>query len=1621
MFTRTRHIPHDRTGRPRAHLRWTAAAVTAAALLGSSLVAAPAAAAPEDPYTITVARADVEAAAQNVNGLTFKGFGVLSANSTSALLLDYKAQHPEAYWELIETLFGGPHPVMNTIKIELGNDRNTSTGPNAATMRSRAEYPNVQREPGFQLAADAQLVAEGDIHLSLLRWTRPAWVQNHADEYIWFKNTALAAYREYGIMVDSINPDFNENHNLNASQSVFKNFTAWVQADTEGYEGAASDDPNNGWASTEEEALFKRVETVAGDTVGQIPQNFGDALHSDASLRDSIDVLATHYSSNDPNNNMKRLVIDHDKEVWNSEGQATFSNSADRPNNMNSDEQGGIGTEFGGPNSALEMGNWITTGFAHSYRTLTIYQPALGAFYEGFQYSSKELVSARDPWSGWLHYDGGLAVLEHFTQFATLGWENEDNTAGIWRGIPQASGSTLGLGNPPSGSREGRPSFTTLAAPDGSDFSTVFINDSKYEKTYRIDADDLDLGADETLELWETRSAGAGQAYHENYLTPVAELQPNGDGAYVVSVKPWSAVTATTLDNAEEAGGRLIPREGYGYSAPTSPEYTAAGESGREVLDTDATGAVNGVRDDDILYADDFDYAGLGNIQTYDPATGALVDSGESFLDSRGATAKPAGTPEVTAAHSGATPRYTNDTNGAFESVATSDPERDRVLRQQIGPGMVGGAWNGGDPKTTIGDLRWANYEVSVDVLFEEGSGRYATIGARQQGGTANGANSAAAELRIDPDGAWSLLRFGNSVASGHVGNTVGTDWASGSGQWNTIAVQVAGNVYTARVNGVEIVSYTDPAPQASGRIQLGSAFTFTQFDNLVVRHVDGYTPYYSDLIDGMHQRSWDDSSVPVLQFDENWNHVNGQGMYELLRTASRSTAQGAELAYTFTGTGLDIIGANSGQTTLDATVDGIPLELAAPTWSAGSSRTTFTLRGLEHGAHTVVLRTANSSSINVDAVGVITATADSSAVDTAAITHALGSVPGPGDAEQYSPGSWAAFDAIRSSAQRAVADSVAFGLDVEGAAALAARVIAAAERLVPEGISDDVQDLGVTAVETGTPLPEVLDFDGSEVQVVWQPGAQDSLDATAPLDSVTLTGRTGEQLEGVYQRFSVTVLVVPDELTYFIDSGSNSSTAGSAYAAVHELVPELRNDAADQQWDGAAPGSTWGYATTASVVERGAANDWRSSFLGADYNRPITYHLTLPEGTYNIVTVQAPRAGLTTQLYSTVRAEGHEQRVTATSTGAATPIAQQLTIDAEDVVSVEFGTNGTSGYNARLALIYVQQVQRDLGVQGALQADQALPDTVTIEGTEVPVEWDAEAGGQDRVEYELLTVTGTAGGQRISAKYEVIPESLVYYIDAGTDGTDSPQYLAVQDAVPGLLNQTADRVSPADDQWGHIAEGIRRKLDTSIDDKFSTGLYQDTTRLVYLLPLEAGTYELTAGFTEWWGRSRTMNHTVSAEGEELARGNVPLSGANPRLSERLTFTLDAPTTVEYLVTNEGAGAERPVISWLAVANLEAPAETLALQPTVTPRCLAGKVYLYTSVSNADDVPVDLSVQTAHGTKQVDSVLPGRSASAAFNSRLAAIDAGSVHVTATAADGREFAADVPYPATECEP
>lgn len=351
-------------------------------------------AAPDEDAPIEVVVNGDDIAIDSDEGLTFKGFGVLTANSTSAVLLDYKAQHPEEYARLLRILFGGDNPIMNHVKIEMGNDRNNSTGPDPATMRTADEEANVRRHPGFQLAADAKRL-NPDLKVSILRWNAPGWVEDNDDIYTWYKNTILAAHREYGYMIDYVNPGVNEH---TADLEWTKEFSERVRTDSTGY---VSDDRRLAGFRKGERKQFNQIETVISDEVSV--GTFGDEMIDDEELREAVGASGYHYNTHDDGaGNFTALAEEHNEQIWNSEAQATFSNASFRRYN-NTADPATEGTGIGGNGSALEMANTIVKGFVNSRRSHFIYQPAIGSFYEGGQYSYKELVSARDPWSGWIH------------------------------------------------------------------------------------------------------------------------------------------------------------------------------------------------------------------------------------------------------------------------------------------------------------------------------------------------------------------------------------------------------------------------------------------------------------------------------------------------------------------------------------------------------------------------------------------------------------------------------------------------------------------------------------------------------------------------------------------------------------------------------------------------------------------------------------------------------------------------------------------------------------------------------------------------------------------------------------------------------------------------------------------------------------------------------------------------------------------------------------------------------------------------------------------------------------------------------------------------------------------
>lgn len=976
-------------------LSWRSLAAATTMALAAGVITAPAAHAAGDPVEVVVNGDDVRA--DNVNGLTYKGLGVLSCNSTSNLLMDYKAEHPGRYWQLIRVLFGGKNPLINHVKIEMGSDTNTSTGSDPATMRTADELADASRSPGFQLAADAKKVNQ-KLKVSILRWVMPQWVQNEwnkgtgVDEmYKWYKETILDAYEKYGYMVDYVDPDTNETRDPN--EAFIKWYKNAILTDTD------FADPRYGVPAAKREKAEKayhNIKVIAADENNTL--NIGPSVLSDAELFDTVDAVGYHYTTedrhdgpagSDTNLPYTRLATgenkyDEDKEVWYSEGTGSFGYTDYRVNNT--EGANGTSTGIGGVQSALDLANRSVKSYANSKRTHYIFQPAIGSFYEGAQYSHKELVSARDPWSGYLHYDAALYVMQHFTQFARTGWENDTNTAGIWRTVPEASYSGVS-GTVDLDGSNGAPSYMTLADPRKKDFSTIVVNDSDQPKTYRIKAENMRLGSDPTMEIWETRGPDAGRPYGANFKRLVDEIRPGGDGYYTYTVKPRSIVTLTTLDKSHDKATK--------QRLPESRDRT--------VLDTDATGKKHNIRDN-VLYADDFGYEEEGKVQV-GTGNGAHKAS-QPYLRSRGNQ-----------------PRYMVDQTGAWE--VGEDASGNNVLYQYMDQSMKDtGAWNRNTPNTTVGDFRWENYRATVDVSFPDPDGGLAALGVRQQKGMA--ISDAAYNVRIGPTGAWTFYEYGTAVASGTVA-------ASDSYR---LAIEAKGATITTYIDGKAVSTYQDPTPQTEGRVKLGTDFHKTAFDNLKVEKIDGYTPYARAQLDNM------DSSVT---YDGTWNRNAALGdAMDWYRSTSTSTTAGASFTVPFTGTGIDVIGGNNGTAVLDVYVDGKLIARDAKTDATDKRLATYALRGLPDGAHTArfVLK---SGKIVLDAFNAISGDVDST-VDTTPIRGALEKIGRPARAD-YTADSWALFDSASSAAKAAVAGQK--GLDAISVEQITDRLEEAHDRLV--------------------------------------------------------------------------------------------------------------------------------------------------------------------------------------------------------------------------------------------------------------------------------------------------------------------------------------------------------------------------------------------------------------------------------------------------------------------------------------------------------------------------------------------------------------------------------------------
>lgn len=1147
---------------------------------------------------------------------TFKGFGAVTCNNTSRLLMDYKEEHPDKYWEMMELLFNPEKGAgLNHIKVEMGGDVNSSSGTEPATMRSPEEEANVLRGAGWHFAADAKTI-NPDITVEILRWGEPKWTQEgigyetfenpkYEARYQWYKKTIDAVYDEYGYEVNYVSPGQNER------RRDYDDNTAWIKY--------CANRLNEDASKEDARYDYSQIQIVAADTHSNSKDIAGRML-SDSELMDLVDVVSDHYDLHG-NASLTKVNQEYGKEVWYSEAIAPMINAKYR---INVDpDRGGVGGKVGMADLAtrfINSYNYAGAGSNPARMTRFEFQPAIGAFYEGSAYSPKQLIGAFDPWSGYYDADGGLQMVGHFMEFADLGWNY----------LPDAC---YGDGTYSDGgvlADTGTNNYLTLKDPDTDDYSMIFANNTAQTRKYKVTVKNLKK-ASSPLNVWETRGPDDGEEYDSNWMQMVDSFTPSKESygvySFTLNVKPYSIMTVTSLlDRGKEY----------------EPGQNDSGVD-RDVLE--------------LPYTDDFEYAEYGT-----------DEKGRTYLERRG------GTPRYMTDQYGAFEVQEGKFGNHVLTQMINDDNRPYDWNVW-GNGTDENSQTSGRPRTVLGDHRWTNYIAGIDFKLDVTSPdcfeNYAGLGVREVVHEGTGANDIATyTFQVFKDGAYQLYCRSGQTVKGTLENF-------DSSVWHNMQLSADENVLTAYVDGVKVAELVDEDHNSmSGRVTLTSGFYHTQFDNLEVLPIDGkaaaadqklddtselitwngnwnhvlnegYAHYnrtrtYGGAIEkgvyahnsgqiryykGGNPLPWgsNDSNAWGSASDEahyefdfygtgieiygeangsngtgdvyidgervgtvNYNSGNGGTGYDVFaldldpnqihtlkvvatnsfislrklkvlgEPEDGSDSRDNSFSITFNGTGINVFG-NSGAATLKVELDGEVREEAYKAPATGNRETSYSLQNLAEGSHTVKI-TVEGGTYYVDGIDVIGTAAEGITVSAAKLQALIMAAEKlTNENETYMPEDWENFQKAVAAAKEALADGSQAAVTQ---AYLALRN--AMEKLGLAGTITEVTGLDkfyVTTVGTVPEMPEkvsIIRIDGqaSEAAVVWDLSEDQFENA---YQTVTVTGMAGDDNYPVEAK----VMVVPEELQYYIDCAAdvpvnpNGGGALEISSAVYKAVDQ--------------------------------------------------------------------------------------------------------------------------------------------------------------------------------------------------------------------------------------------------------------------------------------------------------------------------------------------------------------------------------------------------------------------------------------------------------------------------------
>ncbi len=479
----------------------------------------------------------------------YRGAGMVSANNSSRLLLDYKYEHPQAYWEILRYIFGKDGIAINHLKIEMGSDVNSSSGTEPCVMRAADEEPDVTRGAGYQLAADAKLI-NPELTLDMLYWSEPRWVTDaedvYAARYQWHKRTLDAAYETYGLKFDYISAVRNERE-IDSEWIKYLSKSLKVEKDC----------PYD----------YAEIKLVAADEENR--WTIADLMLADAELLEAVDVIGSHYTSWSTDN-VRKLCNEYGKEIWFSEASAPMS----YVKGIRRFEQTGLG--LNDMNGVLDIATRIITMYPGGDMTLYEYQPVVSAYYDGVTYCHKQLITAAEPWSGHYLLDSGFYMSLHFSQFMKQGWAFVEGAC-AGDGVPGGDGHVV---------VDAVYNYMTVMNPESGDYSIVITNTTAEPIEYSFRVKNL-AKKNDAVHIWETRG-NATEAYDAYYFKNVDKILPkevDGESTYTVMVKPYSMITISTVELEEKKSWKYAGQPSVVLELPYTDDFTYKGYEGNYVAD----------------------------------------------------------------------------------------------------------------------------------------------------------------------------------------------------------------------------------------------------------------------------------------------------------------------------------------------------------------------------------------------------------------------------------------------------------------------------------------------------------------------------------------------------------------------------------------------------------------------------------------------------------------------------------------------------------------------------------------------------------------------------------------------------------------------------------------------------------------------------------------------------------------------------------------------------------------------------------------------------------------------------------------------------------------------------